>query len=56
MEKENFFDDESDREDEEKAIPAFPDSNIDEMENELIHINSKRESEEYRWDYEYEQL
>jgi len=27
---------------------ALPDSDIDEMENELINMNSKYESEEYR--------
>ena len=39
MEKENFFDDESDSEDEEKVMAAFPDSDIDEMKNELINMN-----------------
>jgi len=48
MEKENFFDDESDSEDEEKAMPALPDSDIDEMDNELINMNANYESEEYR--------
>jgi hypothetical protein len=29
-------------------MPALPDSDIDEMDNELINMNSKYESEEYR--------
>jgi hypothetical protein len=48
MEKETFFDDENDSEDEEKGMVALPDSDIDEMENQLISINSDYESEEYR--------
>ena len=49
MEKENVCDDENDSDDEEKAMPALSDSDIDEMENQLININSNYESEEYRW-------
>jgi hypothetical protein len=48
MEKENIFDDESDSEDEEKAMLALPDSDIDEIDNQLINMNSNYESEEYR--------
>ncbi|CAF5043070.1 unnamed protein product, partial [Rotaria sp. Silwood1] len=40
MEKENFCDNENDSEDEEKAMPALLDSDIDAMENQLVNINS----------------
>ncbi len=48
MDKENFFADENESEDEDDVMPALPDSDIDEMDNELINMNSKYESEEYR--------
>lgn len=54
MEKENIFDDESDSEDEEKAMLALPDSDIDEIDNQLINMNSNYESEEYRWWIEFD--
>ncbi len=48
MDKENCFADENEIEDEDDVMLALPDSDIDEMENELINMNSKYESEEYR--------
>ncbi len=52
--KENFFDDESESEKEEKIMVALPDSDIDKMENQLININPNYESEEYRWWIEFD--
>lgn len=49
MNKENFSDDESYNEDDDKNISALLDSDIDEIEAQLDDINSKYESEEYRW-------
>ena len=48
MNKENFSDDESYNEDDDKNISALLDSDIDEIEAQLDDINSKYESEEYR--------
>jgi hypothetical protein len=48
MPKKTFFDDENDSEDEENGMVALPDSDIDEMGNQLISINSNYESKEYR--------
>lgn len=49
MDKENFLDDESDSDGEERNILALPDSDIDGLEQRLIRMNPKYESEEYRW-------
>jgi hypothetical protein len=35
-------------------MPALPDSDIDEMNNELINMNANYESEEYRWWIEFD--
>lgn len=48
MDKENLRDDENESEDEEDVMPALPDSDIDEMENQLMNIIFNYESEEYR--------
>lgn len=45
---ENFSDDESFSEDDEKNMPVLPDSDIDEIETQLNELISKYESEEYR--------
>ncbi|CAF4390304.1 unnamed protein product, partial [Rotaria magnacalcarata] len=47
MDKENVFDDESDSEDEGKVILNLPDSDVDEIEDQLNGIGLKYESEEY---------
>jgi len=47
MEQENFFEVESASKDEEKVMVALPDSDIDEMENQLINMNPNYENEEY---------
>ena len=49
MEKENFCDDGSESEDEDKTMGALSDSDIDEIEYQLISTNLNHESEEYRW-------
>ena len=48
MDKENLRDDENESEDEEDVMPALPNSDIDEMENQLMNIIFNYESEEYR--------
>jgi hypothetical protein len=48
MNKENFCDDENESEDDEDVMPALLDSDIDEMENQLINMDFNDESEEYR--------
>jgi hypothetical protein len=48
MEKENVFEDEDTSEDEEEIMSALPDSDIDELGSQLINMNTKHESEEYR--------
>jgi len=49
MNKENFDDVENDNEEDENVMPALLDSDIDEMENELINMDIEDGSEEYRW-------
>ena len=48
MEKENVFEDENANEDEEEIMSTLPDSDFDEIGEELIKMNTKYESEEYR--------
>jgi len=48
MNKENFDDVENDNEEDENVMPALLDSDIDEMENELINMDIEDGSEEYR--------
>lgn len=48
MDKENLFDDEEDIENQEEVMAALSDSDIDGMDDQLIHMNLKYESEEYR--------
>ncbi len=48
VDKENVFENESDSEDEEKPMAALPDSDIDEIEDQLFKASLKYESEEYR--------
>ncbi|CAF3655008.1 unnamed protein product [Rotaria socialis] len=53
MDKENVFDDESDSEGEEKIMLNLPDSDVDEIEDQLNGIGLKYESEEYSDDDAY---
>jgi len=48
MNKENFDDVENANEEDENVMPALLDSDIDEMENELINMDIEDGSEEYR--------
>jgi hypothetical protein len=48
MEKEHYFDGGNDIEDEENGMAVLPDSDINEMGNQSISINSNYESEVYR--------
>ena len=48
IEKENFSDDQSDNEDEEQAMTALPDSEVDEMENVLKSMTTNDGSKVYR--------
>jgi hypothetical protein len=48
MDKENVFEDEDKSEDEEEIMSALPDSDNDELDNQLINMNTKDEGEEYR--------
>ncbi|CAF3460231.1 unnamed protein product [Rotaria socialis] len=47
MDKENFFDDESDSEDEERAMVALPDSDIDDIENQLKNMHPNDDDNTY---------
>ena len=48
MDKENFFDDESNSEDEENPIVNLSDSDIDDIEDQLKKTSRQYDSEEYR--------
>ena len=48
MNKENCFDDENDNEDEKEVMAALSDSDIDEMDDQLIRMNMNYANEESR--------